>query len=468
MWRSSGLVLTLCLACSESTAADPAAEGNITDPSGAEHTGVNSASETDGAETCSSATPSVSTPNLTPAADCAPIPNMTNPESSTSVTVNATSSANPNSAQGGAAGNGNSVSGGAAGNGNTANGAGAAGESARGGAAAGGSSSGGSSAGGAGVGGTDAVNEGVTLDGSVLLVNGSPFHIQGVAWNPVDRGQTHPAGLDYAGFAATDIPLMQAAGINAVRTYEPLLDRAVLDQLFIAGIYVLNSIYPYGGDDVNVVTERVDQVKDHPAILLWLLGNEWNYNGLYVDLAQDVALARLNEAAALVRAADVNHPLATVYGELPSSEIVAAMPLIDLWGINAYRGISFGALFDDWAARSDKAMFLAEYGADAYNANSAQYDPMSQAEAVSALTLELATNGSAFGAGPCAGGTLFEWADEWWKDASGSPDAQEVGGIAPGGGPYPDSTFNEEWWGVVDIDRNPRPAYDALRDVFAP
>ena len=34
-----------------------------------------------------------------------------------------------------------------------------------------------------------------------------------------------------------------------------------------------------------------------------------------------------------------------------------------MWGINAYRGISFYDLFDEWEARSDRPMFMAEYGA---------------------------------------------------------------------------------------------------------
>jgi hypothetical protein len=158
----------------------------------------------------------------------------------------------------------------------------------------------------------------------------------------------------------------------------------------------------------------------------------------------------------------------TVYGEVPSTETTEAMPLVDIWGINAYRGISFGDLFDVWASRSEKPMFLAEYGADAYDATEDEYDPESQAMAVGALTQEIADAASTFSdAGVAIGGTLFEWSDEWWKDQGGSPITHDVGGIAPGGGPYPDQTFNEEWWGIVDVDRVTRPAYDALGGVFA-
>jgi hypothetical protein len=143
------------------------------------------------------------------------------------------------------------------------------------------------------------------------------------------------------------------------------------------------------------------------------------------------------------------------------------MPEIDVWGINAYRGLSFGDLFDAWRARSDKPLFIAEYGADAYNATLPGYDPESQAVAAAALTREILeqATGSRGGA-PVLGGTLFEWNDEWWKDPTGSLSEQDVGCVAPGTGPYPDQVFNEEWWGVVDLDRNPRPAFDRLRAVF--
>merc|ERR1712176_1654318 len=208
----------------------------------------------------------------------------------------------------------------------------------------------------------------------------------------------------------------------------------------------------------SVVVDAVNAVKDHPSILMWSIGNEWNYNGIYVHLSKWESVHKLNQAAQLIKENDNEHPVASIYGEVPETEIINAMPNVDVWGINSYRGISHGGLFNDYVLRTNKPMFMSEYGADAFNALVNAEDQGAQAHATKELTREIVERSSATG-GAVLGGFLFEFNDEWWKDGAGSKWAHDVGGIAPGGGPYPDKTFNEEWWGIVDIDRNPRAAY---------
>jgi hypothetical protein len=64
-----------------------------------------------------------------------------------------------------------------------------------------------------------------------------------------------------------------------------------------------------------------------------------------------------------------------------------------------------------------------------------------------------------------SGLTLFSFSDEWWK--GGNPDQQDIGGQAPNssGVPY-DGNPNEEFWGIVDIDRNKKESFHVLKEQY--
>lgn len=307
-----------------------------------------------------------------------------------------------------------------------------------------------------------------TINGRRILVNGVPLHMKGVNWNPVPPGAVHPQGVAYRQYVDTDARLMAEAGVNVIRTYEALTDTGVLDILWAHNIQVLNTVYAGGNAPLTVIQGKVSSVMHHPAILMWVAGNEWNYNFCYNSFTLNNCQGHLADVARSIKATDSQHPVATVYGEVPRPEVVSQMSDIDVWGINYYDGISFGDVFQRWAAVSSKPMFIGEYGADAYNSLINRVDENSQSEATRALTRELVDHSAVFNGGTCVGGLIFEFADEWWKDMEGSPSVQEVGGVAPGGGPYPDRVFNEEWWGLVDINRKPRQAYYAFADVAVP
>ncbi|CAK9096309.1 unnamed protein product [Durusdinium trenchii] len=286
----------------------------------------------------------------------------------------------------------------------------------------------------------------IQVVGNQILVDGAPLHLKGVAWNPVPKGGVHPADLDFARFVDEDSKLMQEMGINAVRTYESIVDKNVLDTLWKRGIWVVNSVYNWGGADADSAAEPVKATKDHPAILMWTIGNEWNYNGLYVGSSFFDSVGKIRDVARVVKKYDNGlHPIASIYGDVGKlDQAVDSLPEIDLWGINAYRGISFGNLFRDFEKITGKPMFFGEYGADAFNADKNGEDQESQAKATRQLTEEIIGQSSVLGRGPCIGGFIFEFNDEWHKDSDGKPDRHDTGGTAPGGGPYPDMTFNED------------------------
>jgi len=320
------------------------------------------------------------------------------------------------------------------------------------------------------------------------LMDAAPYAIRGVCWSPASRGtQTTPADPqnaavrrpEFGAWFQTDIPLLRRMNANTVRLFlDPGFDstaRAVLAELYRHDIMVVLTIDDAVGDTAHV-RQAVAFYKDDPALLLWMIGNEWNVNRYYGTAASVLAAAeRTQTAAALIHALDAAHPVATSYGdidiaaaglELADTEryVNAICPSVDVWGLNIYRGRRFGFLFEQWRGISAKPLFLAEFGPDAYSALSGGVDETAQAVWDLELWHELSRNVAGCTApGVALGAFVFAWNDEWWKvPPAGS---QEAGGYA---GPHPDGWANEEYFGLVDIDRQPRQAYRALGAAFAP
>ena len=305
----------------------------------------------------------------------------------------------------------------------------------------------------------------VVIAGRSIIVNGAPYFIKGVCYHPV------PKGSDQRSFdhLEQDLALMKEAGINTIRFYSPVDDQVVLDKIHEAGIKVIMG-FGYNQDGYYDIlsgsfADYIQKYKSHPAILFWEMGNEYNYHPEWFDGDLKNWYHALNEAAELAHQIDDLHPVSTAHGELPDSLALALCPDVDIWGLNVYRWDNPESIFEQWKAVSDKPMFLSEAGADSYMTKATEEyaegpNEKAQADAVRNI-LKAVFNNKEIGSGV----TLFAFVDELWK--AGNNDVQDPGGWAPNssGVPY-DGAPNEEYWGILNIDRTPKAAYQVLKDFY--
>ena len=144
---------------------------------------------------------------------------------------------------------------------------------------------------------------------------------------------------------------LAAAGGNSIRTWDaegmrPLLDEAHAHGLSVAlGLWLQHERHGFDYDDPSQRAAQLDRVralvvehKDHPALLLWGVGNEVELEG---DM--DKALRFVEEAAAIVKALDPNHPTMAVVAEIGGDKarlVQDRCPNIDILGINSYAGLT--------------------------------------------------------------------------------------------------------------------------------
>ena len=75
----------------------------------------------------------------------------------------------------------------------------------------------------------------VNISGRQIIVNDSPYIIKGICYHPV------PKGSDQRDFSSLteDLALMVEAGINTIRVYAPILEKAILDEIEASGLKVI-------------------------------------------------------------------------------------------------------------------------------------------------------------------------------------------------------------------------------------
>jgi hypothetical protein len=306
----------------------------------------------------------------------------------------------------------------------------------------------------------------VTISGRQILVNNSPYTIKGICYHPVPKGSNDRNFCNLT----EDLALMKEAGINTIRVYAPVTDVAVLDQIYAAGIRVILG-FGYNQDgNYDILSgsfiNYVEAFKNHKAILFWELGNEYNYHPEWFGDDINNWYHALNDAAGLIHKTDPSHPVATAHGELPDANALSLCPNVDIWGMNVYRWDNPEEIFAQWEMVSYKPMYLAEAGADSYmavkkNGYDQGVNEKAQADATANILDKIFRHQDI-----CSGVALFAFVDEWWK--AGDNTMQDPGGWAPesSGVPY-DGTANEEYWGIVTIERTKKIAYEVVKAKYS-
>jgi beta-glucuronidase len=364
-----------------------------------------------------------------------------------------------------------------------------------------------------------------------MMVEGKPYIIHGITYAPTKVGQSPDKGtlvnwmledsnnnglLDgpYESWVDAnlnnkrdpeepivgDFQLMKDMGVNTIRVYHQPFEpkKEVLRDMFnkygirvtmgdFLGKYALGSgaAWEEGTDYENPVHQKnmlesvkkmVNDHKDEPYLLLWILGNENNYGvASNADKKPEAYYKFANEVAKAIKAIDPNHPVAICNGDTLFLDVFAKnAPDIDLFGANVYRGdYGFGSFWEQVHGATDKPAFITEYGAPAF----ARHLTLEEGQKAQAdyhrgnwSDIEVNTAGQSGGIGNAVGGITFEWLDEWWKNYEPFRHDKKSEAI----GPFPGGYYFEEWFGLnaqgdgqsSPFLRQPRQVYTAYKEMW--
>lgn len=191
-----------------------------------------------------------------------------------------------------------------------------------------------------------------------LEVNGAPFYIKGVVGFSYPEKITEYGGNSVRmGSRKDDLDKAEAHGLMALTNLPAGAERDGMDYSDTARVRI----------QAAKIEAIVRDIKDHPAVLMWAVGNELDFIPPLKPFNPKV-WDGVNQAAKAIHAIDKNHPVMTVIGTSMMwkvADIVERCPDLDLLGINSYGDIyTIGDTLRKYGWY--KPYVISEWGPDGY------------------------------------------------------------------------------------------------------
>ncbi|WP_242928758.1 glycosyltransferase [Pontibacter vulgaris] len=222
-----------------------------------------------------------------------------------------------------------------------------------------------------------------------LQVQGKPFYIKGVVYNPSHnwRDGNHPLTRDQL---EKDLHLIKKMGANTIRRYSSsFYDRNILTVAEANDLKVLYGFWlspdvDYNADTLELekymqeVEKVVQTYKDNPAVLGWSVGNEvWQlldlyYEQPYLARVRQQYVAFVEKLAIRIHKLDPDRPVFTVLRH--NDQLAAALrdfktgaPSIDVISISSFKEDDLSGLDEVMAKHyPEKPYMVSEFGYKGY------------------------------------------------------------------------------------------------------
>ena len=164
-----------------------------------------------------------------------------------------------------------------------------------------------------------------------LKVDGEPFYIKGAG------------GIEY-------LDEVVEMGGNTIRTWSADNATEILDAAHKRGLKVMMGLwvqherhgFDYNNEEAVAAQlenfrQKIRKYKDHPALLIWCVGNEYE-----LFYSNTKVWAAVNDIAKMVQEEDPNHPVSTVTAGTTAEKlqfVMKELTAIDIYGINTYADI---------------------------------------------------------------------------------------------------------------------------------